>query len=90
MTTEDLNSIIPRNEVTESKSETKDVTIARFKHETIRFIVVAIASSLVMVPTIIFLLIQYGTANDDLKGKIIVGLISALSASLGVFIGKRI
>jgi uncharacterized membrane protein YukC len=90
MTTENVDSIIPKGAVSESKSETEAVTISRHKHETIRFVVVAIATCLVIVPTIIFLFIQYGTSDADIKGKIIVGLISALSASLGVFIGKRI
>lgn len=88
--TERLDSILPKSEVSESKSETENVTLTRLKHETIRFGIVEASSTAIVLIVVVFLIINYNTATPDTQSKIIGALVGVLSAALGVFIGKRL
>ncbi len=90
MQTENLDTIIPRRDVTESKSETESVTIERLKHETIRFITVAVVSGVIILAVVGFLILSYGNATDETKGRIITAMLSVLSGAVGVFVGKKV
>lgn len=88
--TENLDAIIPKREVSESKSETSDVAIARIRSDSIRFLVVAGCCFTIVLIIVLFLMYNFSTSQADAQGKIITALAAVLSAALGVFVGKKI
>lgn len=55
--------------VTEGKSETEAVALARLKYDNVRFIVIAAAATFMVALVAIFLIYIYPSAADDAKGK---------------------
>ena len=87
---ESLDALIPKREVSESKSETSDVAIARIQSETTRFLVITGCCFIIVLIIVVFLMYNFSTSGADAQGKIITALAAVLSAALGVFVGKKI
>jgi hypothetical protein len=76
--------------VSEGKSETEPVALARLKYEYGRFIVVAVSATLMVALVAIFLIYIYPTATPDAQGKIVTAATTIMSAAIGVFVGKKV
>lgn len=90
---EPLDGLIPkaevRSEVTESKSETEAVTIARIKSDTQKFFVITAASILAAFTVIIFLMMRYDAADAEAKGKMVTVFASIVTGALGIVVGRK-
>ena len=76
--------------VTEGKSETEAVALARLKYDNVRFIVIAAAATLMVALVAIFLIYIYPSATADAQGKIVTAATTIISAAIGVFVGKKV
>lgn len=76
--------------VTEGKAETEAVALARLKYDNTRFVVVAIAATLMVVLVAAFLIYIYPTSTPEAQGKIVTAATTIISAAIGVFVGKKI
>ena len=76
--------------VTESKAETEPVALARLKYDNQRFIVVAVAATLMVMLIAFFLIYIYPSATTEAQGKIVTAATTIMSAAIGVFVGKKV
>jgi hypothetical protein len=74
--------------VTESKSEPQDVTLARLKYENIRFLVVAVGALSIALVTAGFLMNAYYSAPGEAQSRILTVLATLATGAFGAFIGR--
>jgi hypothetical protein len=89
---EDVSRLLTSDQVmvTEGKAETETVALARLKYDNVRFIVVAIAATIMVTLVATFLIYIYPSATPDAQGKIVTAATTIISAAIGVFVGKKI
>lgn len=86
---ERLDTLIPKREVSESKSEPSDVAITRIQTEHTRSLVITGYCFTIVLLIVAFLMYNFSTSGDAAQGKIITALAAVLSAALGIFVGKK-
>lgn len=90
---EPLDGLISKGEVkgavTESKSETEAVTLARMKYDAHRFYLISGACIFAAFSIIIFLMFRYDDADADARGKMVAVFATIVSAALGIIVGRK-
>ena len=86
---ERLDGLITKAEVTESKSETEAVTLAKLKYDAHKFYVISGSCIIAAFAVIVFLMWRYDSSSVESQSKMITVFAGIISGALGILIGRK-
>jgi hypothetical protein len=89
---ERADDVLRPGSVKSVSEEPEGVTIQRLRNERTAYVLVVSIAAAIFALLLVFMMLVYlsGGTSEDAKGKIIAGLIAAVSATLGVLAGQKL